>query len=71
MKTWIRDRQGNEHIASLDKPDGEAMVWIAPTEQDPAETIISDRSDGYEQVSWHGVTHLVQSIDLEWENLPK
>ena len=71
MKTWIRDRQGNEHIASLDKPDGEVMVWIAPTEQDPAETIISDRSDGYEQVSWRGVTHLVQSIDLEWENLPK
>ena len=71
MKTWIRDRQGNEHIASLDKPDGEAMVWIAPTEQDPAEAIISDRSDGYEQVIWNGATHLVQSIDLEWENLPK
>ena len=71
MKTWIRDRQGNEHIASLDKPDGEAIDWIAPTEQDPAEAIISDRSDGYEQVIWNGATHLVQSIDLEWENLPK
>ena len=71
MKTWIRDRQGNELIASLDKPDGEAIDWIAPTEQDPAEAIISDRSDGYEQVIWNGATHLVQSIDLEWENLPK
>ena len=71
MKTWIRDREGDEHIASLDKPDGEAIDWIAPTEQDPAEAIISDRSDGYEQVIWNGATHLVQSIDLEWENLPK
>ena len=71
MKTWIRDRWRNEMIVSLDKPDGEAIASIAPTEDDPAETIISDRSDGYEQISWHGDTYLVQSIDLEWENLPK
>ena len=64
---WIRDRQGNEHIASLDKPDGEAMIWIAPTEQDPAQLIPSDRTDGYEQIIWHEQTHLVQSIDLDFE----
>ena len=67
MKTWIRNRQGNEHIASLDKPDGKAVVWIAPTREDPAKTIPSDRDDGYEQIVWHDIIHLVQSIDLEWE----
>jgi hypothetical protein len=67
MKVWIRERQGNEHIVSLDKPDGDAVSWIAPTENDAAEIIPSDRSDGYEQVIWHGATHLVQSIDLEFE----
>ena len=71
MKTWIRDREGDEMIVALDKPDGKVIDSIAPTEDDPAETIISDRSDGYEQVIWNGATHLVQSIDLEWENLPK
>ena len=63
VKTWIRDRQGNEMIASLDKPDGEVKTWIAPTEDDPAEIIPSDRSDGYE----HDLIHLVQSIDLDFE----
>jgi hypothetical protein len=66
MKAWIRERQGNEHIVSLDKPDGDAVVWIAPTEDDPAEIIPSDRDDGYEQIVWNDVTHLVQSIDLEF-----
>ena len=66
MKTWIRDRQGNEMIASLDKPDGEVKMWIAPTEDDPAELIASDRIDGYEQIVWHDLIHLVQSIDLEF-----
>ena len=66
MKVWIRERQGNAHIASLDKPDGDAVVWIAPTEDDPAEIIPSDRDDGYEQIVWNDVTHLVQSIDLEF-----
>ena len=69
MKTWIRDRQGNEMIASLDKPDGEAVLWIAPTEDDPAETIPSDRDDGYEQIVWHDLIHLVQSIDLDFEQM--
>ena len=67
MKVWIRDRQGNEMIASLDKPDGEVKLWIAPTEDDPAELIASSRSDGYEQVVWDGAIHLVQSIDLDFE----
>jgi hypothetical protein len=67
IKTWIRDRQGNEMIASLHKPDGEAVLWIAPTEDDPAETIPSDRDDGYEHIVWHDLIHLVQSIDLEFE----
>ena len=67
IKTWIRDRQNNEMIASLDKPDGEVKMWIAPTEDDPAELIASERSDGYEQVVWDGVIHLVQSIDLDFE----
>jgi len=53
MKAWIRERQGNEHIVSLDKPDGDAVVWIAPTEDDPAEIIPSDRDDGYEQITSH------------------
>ena len=62
--TWIRDRQNNEMIASLDT-DGEVKLWIAPTKDDPAQTIPSDRDDGYEQIVWHGVIHLVQSIDIE------
>ena len=66
MKTWIRDRQNNEMIASLDS-HGEVKLWIAPTEDDPAETIPSDRDDGYEQIVWHDLIHLVQSIDLEFE----
>jgi len=67
INTWIRDRQNNEMIASLDKPDGEVKLWIAPTKDDPAETIPSDRDDGYEQIVWHDLIHLVQSIDLEFE----
>ena len=62
---WIRNRKNNEMIASLDKPDGEVKLWIAPTKDDPAQTIPSDRDDGYEQIVWHGVIHLVQSIDIE------
>jgi len=69
IKTWIRDMQGNEMIASLHKPDGEAVLWIAPTEDDPAETIPSDRDDGYEQIVWHDLIHLVQSIDLDFEQM--
>jgi len=65
--TWIRDRQNNEMIASLDT-DGEVKLWIAPTEDDPAQTIPSDRDDGYEQIVWHGLIHLVQSTDIEQEN---
>jgi len=68
MKTWIRDRQGTEMIASLYNPDGEVKMWIAPTKDNPAETISSDRDDGYEHIVFEGETHLVQSIDLEWEN---
>ena len=64
-KTWIRERQGNEMIASHHK--GEAVLWIAPTEDDPAETIYSDRDDGYEYIVWHDLIHLVQSIDLDFE----
>ena len=64
--TWIRDRQNNEMIASLDT-DGEVKLWIAPTKDDPAQTIPSDRDDGYEQIVWHSLIHLVQSADIEQE----
>ena len=67
MKAWIRDREGDEMIVALDKPDGEVTDWIAPTEDDPAELIPSGRTDGYEQIIWHEQTHLVQSIDLDFE----
>ena len=50
MKAWIRDREGDEMIVALDKPDGEVTDWIAPTEDDPAELIPSGRTDGYEQI---------------------
>jgi len=72
MKAWIRPFPWTpagdiEMIASLDKPDGEVTDWIAPTEDDPAQLIPSDRTDGYEQIIWHDKTHLVQSIDLDFE----
>ena len=67
MKTWIRDREGNEEIPTFTLIDGgEATTGsIAPTEQDPAELVSSDRTDGYEHVVWHEAIHLVYSIDLE------
>ena len=82
MKAWIRDREGDDWkfptrkaeyrqaaqmIVALDKPDGEVIDSIAPTKEDPAQLIPSDRTDGYEQVVWHEQTHLVQSIDLDFE----
>ena len=42
-------------------------AWISPTREDPAVLIPSDRSDGYEEIKWHGEVHLVYSIDLEHE----
>jgi|TARA_Y100000310_G_scaffold338688_1_gene429116 hypothetical protein len=75
MKCWIRPYPDTpagdkEMIASLDQADGETKLWITPTQDDPAETIPSWRDDGYEQIVWRGVTHLVQSIDLDFENTP-
>ena len=67
MKAWIRDREGDEMIEALDKPDGEVIDSIAPTKEEPAQLIPSDRTDGYEQDVWHEQTHLVQSIDLDFE----
>tara|TARA_R110002051_G_scaffold77664_1_gene141124 strand:- start:779 stop:1201 length:423 start_codon:yes stop_codon:yes gene_type:complete len=69
MKVWIREFEDDRIFGteSFDKPDGKEVSWIAPTEDDPAVIIPSDRTDGYEHIVWHDVTYLVQSVDLEFE----
>ena len=68
MKAWIRDNYYMEEIPAKRLKDN-ALLHIFPVKDDPAETIPSDRDDGYEQIVWHDLIHLVQSIDLDFEQM--
>ena len=73
MKVWMPNPwyYSTDAIPSVRRSDeigfDAVKKWISPTREDPAVLIPSDRSDGYEEIKWHGEVHLVYSIDLEHE----